>query len=440
MQETTTSPKVHQLHAKNRLLLFLVLYVFITTLTVMWLIGNERNWAPSPLVSNSRTLGMNSTNGTSTTVVGQGWTLGNASDRGPHAAPGTIAILTTNTTVVGQDRTTGIIMGQGAHGGIETVTTSTESAAATMNTTVVKEAETTDRPSTSTKYLRYNLKWYNKSLLNKSVNASYHIWFLETSSRRKLKARQACSVESACRHNSDFTVHLLSNGNISSSDCPYHDALSKIPNFRSAVLNASVILADTPLAPLQAKEGPLTRSSYATEHLSDFLRLAMLWIHGGIYIDLDVIVMKSLEGIRNTVFYESEQYNNLATTVLFFDKHHPALGALMDETARMYRPATWRTVPEAVETLLSDAVFSRIVNIASSSAFLPVYYPGWKTLFDPKDASDVLKTINGSYGVHFWNSISKGERVVPGSGCALDLLARAHCPEVHRLALSDGDF
>ncbi|XP_075527079.1 lactosylceramide 4-alpha-galactosyltransferase-like [Dermacentor variabilis] len=275
---------------------------------------------------------------------------------------------------------------------------------------------------------------------NKSVNASYHIWFLETSTRRKLKARRACSVESACRHNSDFTVHLLSNGNISSSDCPYHDALSKIPNFRSAVLNASVILADTPLAPLQAKGGPLTRSRYATEHLSDFLRLAMLWIHGGIYIDLDVIVMKSLEGIRNTVFYESEQYNNLASTVLFFDKHHPALGALMDESARMYRPGTWRTVLEAVETLLSDAVFSRIVNIASSSAFLPVYYPGWKRLFDPKDAPDVLKTINGSYGVHFWNSISKGERVVPGSGCALDLLARAHCPRVYRLALSDGDL
>ncbi|XP_072141352.1 lactosylceramide 4-alpha-galactosyltransferase-like isoform X2 [Dermacentor andersoni] len=354
-------------------------------------------------------------------MVGQGWTLGNASDQGPHAAP-------------------------------ETLTTSTESAAATMNTTDVKEAETTgsisgqtadatnDRPSTSTKYLRYNLKWYNKSLLNKSVNGSYHIWFLETSSRRKLKARQACSVESACRHNSDFTVHLLSNGNISSPDCPYHDALSKIPNFRSAVLNASAILVDTPLAPLQAEGGPLTRSRYATEHLSDFLRLAMLWIHGGIYIDLDVIVMKSLEGIRNTVFYESEEYNNLASTVLFFDKHHPALGALMDESARMYRPGTWRTVLEAVETLLSDAVFSRIVNIASSSAFLPVYYPGWKSLFGPKDAPEVLKTINGSYGVHFWNSISKGERVVPGSGCALDLLARAHCPWVYRLALSDVDL
>nr|XP_054920385.1 uncharacterized protein LOC126518332 [Dermacentor andersoni] len=259
-------------------------------------------------------------------MVGQGWTLGNASDQGPHAAP-------------------------------ETLTTSTESAAATMNTTDVKEAETTgaisgqtadatnDRPSTSTKYLRYNLKWYNKSPLNKSVNASYHIWFLETSSRRKLKARQACSVESACRHNSDFTVHLLSNGNISSSDCPYHAALSKIPNFRSALLNASAILADTPLAPLQAKRGPLTGSRYPTEHLSDFLRLAMLWIHGG-----------------------------------------------------------------------------------------------WKRLFDPKDAPDVLKTINGSYGVHFWNSISKGERVVPGSGCALDLLAGAHCPRVYRLALSDGDL
>lgn len=494
MEATTTSPK--GLRPKRRLLLFLVMYSLVIAMTVMWSIGHVGNRVPSPLVTSSRTLATNSTAKTSTTVVGQGWTVGNTSGQGAnaargtptrsmatknvpespmnttstiarqgettatvagqgaHAVNGTIAIVATSTVVVGQDRTTGTDSAQAARGAIGTLTTSTVRTTAIMNTTVVGRRETTGTvsgqgahatngtPVQSTKSLRYDLKWYNKSLFNESVNASHHIWFIETSNRRKLSAREACSVESACRHNGDFTVHLLSTGNISSSDCPYHGVLSKIPNFRSSAINASAILAGTPLASIQANGGALSQSRYASEHLSDFLRFVLLWIHGGAYVDLDVIVMKSLEGIRNTVFYESDNYKGyLASTVLFFDKHHPALGAMIDECARRYDPAKWTIAgPQVVSTLVSDAVFSRMVNIASSSAFLPVYYPGWKSLFIPAHASDVLKRINGSYGVHFWNSMSKGTRVVPGSGCGLDLLARAHCPSVYKLASSDGDL
>ncbi|KAL1485525.1 hypothetical protein MTO96_031860 [Rhipicephalus appendiculatus] len=159
-------------------------------------------------------------------------------------------------------------------------------------------------------------------LTNETANSSQdHIWFLETAYKRKLNARQACSIESTCRHNDDYLVHLLSTGNITSSTCPYHGALSKYPNFRSSALNATVELAGTPLAPLAAEGGIQRRSPHAVAHLSDFLRYVVLWKRGGGYLDSDIILLKSLKGIRNSAFYQfSEEALAIANAMLFFDQ------------------------------------------------------------------------------------------------------------------------
>ncbi|KAH7965488.1 hypothetical protein HPB49_008391 [Dermacentor silvarum] len=269
-----------------------------------------------------------------------------------------------------------------------------------------------------------------------------HIWFLETSYKRKLGPREACSIESACRNNGDYTVHLLSTGNISSSDCPYQRVLSKFPNFRSAGLNVSLELAGTQLEPLHAIGGALNESPYKVEHLSDFLRYVVLWKSGGVYLDTDVIVMKSLKGIRNTVFYLSKnEIHGVANGILFFDKQHPVIGALIDKCARVYNPYWWTTCGPAIMSLLPlDTEFSRLVNFSNESAFFPVPWYKGLDLFHPGKASAVLRAANASFGVHFWNNLSKNTRVVPGSGCAMDVLARDHCPEAYRVASSEGYF
>ncbi|KAH7965750.1 hypothetical protein HPB49_010361 [Dermacentor silvarum] len=244
-----------------------------------------------------------------------------------------------------------------------------------------------------------------------------HIWFLETSYKRKLGPREACSIESACRNNGDYTVHLLSTGNISSSDCPYHRILSKFPNFRSVGLNASLELAGTPLEPLHAIGGALNESPYKVEHLSDFLRYVVLWKHGGVYLDTDVIVMKSLKGIRNSVFYQSAPVSDrLANGILFFDEQHPVLRALIDECARVYKPRLWTICgPSLMSRLPSDAQFSRLVKFINESAFFVVPYSKWHDLFDPRKAPAVLRATNASYGVQLLN-ISARDAMVRGSG------------------------
>ncbi|KAL1455755.1 hypothetical protein MTO96_043646, partial [Rhipicephalus appendiculatus] len=151
----------------------------------------------------------------------------------------------------------------------------------------------------------FSEKWYDDSLFKESTgNKADDIWFLEASGRRKLKPREACSIESACRHDTNYTVHLLYTGNISSTHCAYLRALSKLSNFRSAAINASTELAGTPLSRFYERGGALRRSPYFVEHLNDFLRYAVIWKRGGIYLDSDIIVLKSLKDIRNSVVFQ----------------------------------------------------------------------------------------------------------------------------------------
>ncbi|KAL1471431.1 hypothetical protein MTO96_039926 [Rhipicephalus appendiculatus] len=239
---------------------------------------------------------------------------------------------------------------------------------------------------------RFNAKWYNDSLFKESTaNKANDIWFLETSGRRQLKAREACSIESACRHNTNYTVHLLYTGSISSTHCPYHRALSELPNFRSTAINASTVLAGTPLSRFYEKGGALHRSRFFVEHLSDFLRYAVVWKHGGIYLDSDTIVLKSLEDIKNSVVFRGHG-RGVANSLLFFTRNHPVIGAIMDACSRRYSPKVWTSCGPALTSQLPlDPVFSRRVNFLGAWTFFRFFYTKWRIYFDPKMAEQVLK-------------------------------------------------
>ncbi|KAL3241978.1 hypothetical protein MRX96_047836 [Rhipicephalus microplus] len=266
---------------------------------------------------------------------------------------------------------------------------------------------------------------------------AHDIWFLETSGRRKLTARQACSIESASRHNGDFTVHLLHTARHLHS-CAYRRILSKLPNFSSARLRPRTELAGTPLSRLYSNRRALRESSSLVEHLSDFLRYAIIWKRGGVYLDLDIIVLKSLKPIENSVAFEEDEVH-VTNSVLFFRKMHPAVRALMKACARQYDPRSFQSCGPLLLTQLRHAPFyARLVNFLSSSTFFKVSFGEWKMFFDPTMTEKVLEEVNGSYGVHLWNKFSKGTKAIIGSGSPLEHLARIHCPSVYRQASTAG--
>ncbi|KAK7294670.1 hypothetical protein RJT34_17560 [Clitoria ternatea] len=72
------------------------------------------------------------------------------------------------------------------------------------------------------------------------------------------------------------------------------------------------------------------------QNLSNLIRLAVLYKYGGVYIDTDFIVLKSLAGLRNCsgaqgVDSGGRHWTRLNNAVLIFDMNHPLLLRFIDE-------------------------------------------------------------------------------------------------------------
>uniref|UniRef100_A0A6S9V4Q1 Alpha 1,4-glycosyltransferase domain-containing protein n=1 Tax=Chrysotila carterae TaxID=13221 RepID=A0A6S9V4Q1_CHRCT len=140
--------------------------------------------------------------------------------------------------------------------------------------------------------------------------------------------------------------------------------------FRASVhrYNLSELLAETPAAAWisstqpEAEEGP-----YYYSHLTDVLRLALLYKEGGVYLDSDVLLLRPFRladvptthaslapaaataPMRNAIGIESytgsswSPFRNhvLNGAVLVFPPSSPFLWNAMDEFARTYNPKLW---------------------------------------------------------------------------------------------------
>lgn len=87
-------------------------------------------------------------------------------------------------------------------------------------------------------------------------------------------------------------------------------------------------------------------------HLADALRLCVLWHHGGIYLDTDVVVLRSLSGLKNTVGeeYLGQGEHSISNAVMAFDAHHPFVWAAMADFARGFVKFRNESFPELIRS------------------------------------------------------------------------------------------
>ena len=65
------------------------------------------------------------------------------------------------------------------------------------------------------------------------------------------------------------------------------------------------------------------------------------------------------------------------------------------------------------------------------SVFFSIPYWSWKLFFNESQSDEVLKKVEGSYGVHVWNKMSSDEKIIVGWKQAYGLLAEKYCPRVY---------
>ncbi|KAK4271507.1 hypothetical protein QN277_020193 [Acacia crassicarpa] len=168
------------------------------------------------------------------------------------------------------------------------------------------------------------------------------------------------------------------------------------------------------------------------QNLSNLLRLALLYKFGGIYMDADVIVLKSLSKLRNTIGAQNldaktGKWSRLNNALLIFDKNHPLLFKFIEEFALTFNGNKWgHNGPYLVSRVVSRVSEKKGFNftVMPPSAFYPVDWRSIASLFQRPGDDELqskwlvkkLEQINKeSFAVHLWNKRSRNLEVEKGS-------------------------
>lgn len=285
-----------------------------------------------------------------------------------------------------------------------------------------------------------------------SPSGPNNAFFLETSCSTDglvhMNARQLCAVESAARNNPDWAVYLLFVANVGlsneSSSWPMINALQSYNNIHFRRINISNYADDTPLDTWMTA-GKGFESSYGTSHMSDVLRYLTLYKFGGTYLDLDVVVLKSLS-LAGINYSGAESGDSIAAGVMNFapDEYgHQIAEMCIRDLLQNFNGFDWGNngpgvitrVLQSICATTSTAKMTRDrcygFNVYPPQAFYAIPWRQYAEFFDESQVDDVMKQLEDSFVAHVWNKHSIKVKLRVGSKVAYAKLAEAHCPKVY---------
>ncbi|CAJ2670704.1 unnamed protein product [Trifolium pratense] len=177
------------------------------------------------------------------------------------------------------------------------------------------------------------------------------------------------------------------------------------------------------------------------QNLSNLIRLVALYKYGGVYLDIDFILLKPLIGLRNCIGaqsmnYVTKQWTRLNNAVLIFDKNHPLLLMFINEFALTFNGNKWGhngpyLVSRVVERLGEKHGLE--FSILPPLAFYPAdwnkiggFFMRPKARIEEKWVEAKLRQLNfETYGVHLWNKQTSG--LVIEEGSIIARIVSNHC-------------
>ncbi|CAN2391895.1 globoside biosynthetic process [Pristimantis euphronides] len=268
------------------------------------------------------------------------------------------------------------------------------------------------------------------------------IFFLETSDMTNPTFQAMCAVESTARANPHKKVTIMMKGlagNEQSLPRTFGiSLLSCFSNVEFIPLDFKKLFSDTPLSTWYSKvERHWELVDYPT--LSDASRLAILWKRGGIYLDMDFVILKNLGTITNAMGLQSLYIVNGA--FLTFQPQHKFIELCMKDFVDTYNYWVYgHQGPQLLTRVykrwcgtrrLRDKKSCRGVNILPKESFYPVDWQDWKKYFEVVEVKEMKTLLRNSYGVHLWNKKSQGTHAEAGS--FLEHLQLEYCPVTNSL-------
>lgn len=182
-------------------------------------------------------------------------------------------------------------------------------------------------------------------------------------------------------------------------------------------------------------------SSYISRYLT-------LWKYGGVYLDLDVVIIKPLDDLPKN-FAGAQSSKVIASGIVGFELNSPghniATQCLLDLQSN-FDGSIWGQNGPGVITRVAEAIcatknISEMYDcscagnfkVLSPKTFYPVPWEDWTRLFEETTEENVEVLVKDSYVVHMWNNLSKNKKILLEENVTYNLLARKYCPKVYSL-------
>lgn len=160
-----------------------------------------------------------------------------------------------------------------------------------------------------------------------------------------------------------------------------------------------------------------------TQNLSNLLRIVLLYKYGGIYVDVDMIILKDVSGLRNcvgihSVYDGTRILKSLHNAVLIFDQKHPLLLKFIEEFTANFDGNVWgHNGPDLLTRIVVEFTHTEgyDFNIISPTGFYPVARTRLPKYFRrPKNKNETQWVYDEnyllkreSYAIHLWNHVSR---------------------------------
>ncbi|XP_048357836.1 lactosylceramide 4-alpha-galactosyltransferase [Sphaerodactylus townsendi] len=271
-----------------------------------------------------------------------------------------------------------------------------------------------------------------------------NVYFLETSEQTKPNFLFMCSVESAARVHPEAKIIVLMKGmakqNFTLPNCLGISLFRCFSNIEIKPLDMKDILMDTPLANWYSVAQQRWEPFFLPV-LSDACRLAVMWKFGGIYLDTDVIVFKSLKNLTNTLGIQSKYLLNGA--FLSFAPRHRFIELCMQDFVANYSRWIWGNQGPQLFTRvfkkwcsirsLQSSKGCRGVTVLPQEAFYPIRWQDWRKYFEEIKASELSQLFKHTYAAHVWHKKSQGMQLDITSKALLAQLYGQYCPSTYEL-------
>ncbi|XP_061354734.1 uncharacterized protein At4g19900 [Gastrolobium bilobum] len=199
-----------------------------------------------------------------------------------------------------------------------------------------------------------------------------------------------------------------------------------------AMPNLDELLKDTPAHIFSSVWFEWRKTKFYSTHYSELIRLAALYKYGGIYLDSDIIVLKPISFLNNSVGMEDHVAGSaLNGAVMAFGRHSPFIKECLEEFYMTYDDTRLRwngadLLTRVARKFLGEenkSIKRLELKVEPSYIFFPIssqnitrYFiaPATETEKDQQDAL-LEKILHESLTFHFWNSLTSALMPEPDS-------------------------